>query len=408
MGQDDLRVAIAEEGRRNPFLQKSKPVPVPGPLSRVIQDQDSVSHEDVAAVQTNIEALISQISMNRMSDCDIALACDLAHCLDERGFFTETPEEIGSYLEADPHQIVIVVDKLQSFVEPVGVFAWSLKDCFAIQLKEKNRYDPLIAQLLDHLSLIASQDIDKICETIGVDEEDAQDMLADIRNLNPAPLIPTIEAIEIQQVADLVFIPEITDKIRVELNEASLPEILTDDALFSRVKTTHTDNTTLSYYHDCYRTAGAFVLAIQKRANTLLNIGRIIANTQSNFIRSNRSIHRKPLTMRRLAAELGLNKSTVSRALNNCLIETPHGLKPAIDFFVRPLSGHSENKTREEALNRLSTILKTEDQNFPYSDQRLSELLSQTNCVISRRTIAKYRGLLGVPNAFARRCKKLL
>ena len=249
----------------------------------------------------------------------------------------------------------------------------------------------------------ARQDIAQICTLIDVDAEDAEDMLADIRALTPAPLTPAITPTENQHAADLIFRHAERGGIEVALNEASLPKLLTDDALFSTLSTSDTDKAARAYYRDCYRTAGGFVLAMQKRANTLLRLGSAIAKTQAKFVQTDRKLDRKPLTMGALAKDLGLNKSTISRSLNNCLIETPHGLKPAIDFFVRPLVPGRSTKTREQALARLALLIKTEDRKHPYADDMLTALLSQTNFTISRRTVAKYRGLLNIPNAFQRR-----
>ncbi len=400
MGQEDIRLAIEKESRRNPFLRTP---PVPASAGLVSMGGDGYNHQEMIEVQSDVDSLISQISMIRMSDKERAVACELAHCLDERGFFTESPEEIGDYLGTSPELLISIAEKLQISVEPTGVFAWSLKDCFTIQLQAMNRYDPLIASLLDHLDLVASQDINKISDVLNVDREDAEDMLSDIRKLSPAPLKPALALCAVRQIADIIFSPAKNGGIAVALNEAAFPDVLTDDALFSKITTTDTGKSALAYYRDCYRTAGAFVLAMQKRANTLLRLGNEIAGVQSRFVKTGRQIDRKPLTMGGLASELGLNKSTVSRALNNCLIDTPHGLKSATDFFVRPLADGAEDKTRDQALARLSLLIRTEDRKHPHSDEMLAHLLSQTKFKISRRTVAKYRRLLDIPNAFLRR-----
>lgn len=403
MGQDEIRQAIERENRRNPFLQ----CPVPsGTASMRGSGDDVLNAPEIAVEQSNADALISQISLVRMSLDERELAYELAHCLDERGFFTESPEEICNYLDSTPQKVVAVVEMLQSELEPTGVFAWSLQDSFRIQLRARNRYDPLISELLNHLNLIAARDLDKICSVVGVDREDAEDMLDDIRNLSPSPLVPKQSLQEHHQVADIVFRPSKDSEVDVELTEAALPAVLTNDAMFSTIKTAETNQAALAYYRDCYRTAGAFVLAMQKRANTLLLIGNEIARVQSQFIRTGRMLDRRPLTMGGMSKNLGLNKSTICRAVNNCVFETPHGLVPASEFFARSISDGATAKTREQALARLSLLIKTENNRHPLSDEVLAELMSRTNFAISRRTVAKYRGLLDIPNAFARRSAK--
>ncbi len=400
MGSADFLLALKQERFRNPFLKCSAPAPpLPaGKAKNLPQD-----NREIVVEHSNTDDLIAQISLIRMPQGERELACNLVHCLDERGFFTESPEEISTYLQAEPEGIIAVVEKLQKAVDPAGVFAWSLQDCFRLQLEAKNRFDPMIEALLNHLDLIAAQDIVSICKILRVDREDAEDMMDDIRSLSAAPLSYGQEQSDICQMPDLFFHPSPDGTFDVTLNEAALPNVLTDDALFSAIKATETDQASLNYYRDCYKTAGSFVFAMQKRANTLLLIGQEIADVQYRYLKTGRPLDRKPLTMGGMATKLGINKSTISRALRNSLLETPQGLMPASSFFVRPLTENSDQKTREQALKRLSLIIKTEDRKHPYSDEVLAELMSKVNLAISRRTVAKYRQFLKIPNAFKRR-----
>ncbi|MGH1355961.1 MAG: hypothetical protein ACRBBS_12880 [Thalassovita sp.] len=396
MGTGDVLRAVEEETQRNPFL---KPVPAAPSGGGAAPDQ---TRPDVAAVESVSDDLIRQIGLIRWQPGQQNLAVELVHCLDARGFFEDPLDEMCGYLSARPEVVRSVVAKLQDAVEPAGIFAWGLADSFAAQLRAKNLYDPLIAQLLSRLDLIASQDIPAICTLCEVDDEDAADMLADIRNLTPVPLSPPPDLASEARAPDLIM--RVTDGgVDVALNPAALPDMLTDDALFSTVKTAETDAEALSYYRDCYRSAGAFVAAMQKRANTLLRLGQNMAEVQEKFLRTGRSLDRCPLTMGSLARALDLNKSTVSRALNNCLIDGPNGVLAATELLVRPLNEDGGQKTRDHVLRRLSLLIKTEDKAAPLSDQDLSEQLGRVNLAVSRRTVAKYRGLLDIPNAQGRR-----
>lgn len=396
MGADEVVRAVEEETRRNPFL---KPVPAAPSGGGAAPDQTA---PDVAAAQSVSDDLIRQIGLVRWGAGQQQLAEELVHCLDPRGFFEDPPEEMCGYLNTQPGALHAVVAKLQEAVEPAGIFAWGLADSFAAQLRAKNLYDPLIAQLLGRLDLVATQDIPAICALCEVDAEDAADMLSDIRALTPAPLSPPPDLATEARAPDLIMRPT-QDGVEVALNPAALPDMLTDDALFSAVKTTETDVEALAYYRDCYRGAGSFVVAMQKRANTLLRLGRHMAEVQEKYLRTGRALDRCPLTMGSLAEALGLNKSTVSRALNNCLIDGPNGVFAATDLLVRPLNDGAGQKTRDHVLRRLSLLIKTEDKGAPLSDQDLCEQLARLNLSVSRRTVAKYRGLMEIPNAQGRR-----
>ena len=400
MGTGDVALALEEECRRNPFIK----YPIPGGAGTSDSAKlESHGVQEFDVEQSDIDALVEQVSLIRMLPNERELADELVHCLDERGFFTETAQEISEYTHALPSLIVSVVAKLQASVEPAGVFAWCLQDCFKIQLEEKGLYNTQMAAILNHLDLVAAQDVIGICKHINVDHETAEAMISDIRSLRPSPFSRQPAFQNMHQAADIIFQMSSEGKITVALNESALPKVLTDDALFSAIKTTEVDETSLAYYRDCYRTAAAYVIAMQKRANTLLRIGNEIARVQERFIRTERSLDRKPLTMSGVSKKLGVNKSTVSRALNECLFETANGLVAAHQFFVRPLTDNTSLKTCEQALSRLALLIKTEDCKHPFTDEMLAQQLSGMNLTISRRTVAKYRGILGIPNTFERR-----
>ncbi|WP_372604212.1 RNA polymerase sigma-54 factor [Actibacterium sp.] len=397
MGADEIGHAIEEETRRNPFLRPlpARPSGGAGGLDRTLPE--------VPEQQTATQDLLQQVALVRLSTAEQGLARELVYCLDERGFFTDSAQDICTYLKTTPALLTSVVRKLQAQIEPAGIFVWTLAESFAVQLQALNRFDPLIARLLDRLDLIARQDIAAICDQCDVDKEDAEDMLADIRSLTPSPLTPPAQITDHIRVPDLIIRRRENGDIRAELNPHALPDILTDDAFFNTLKSTETDARAMAYYSDCYRSAGAFVIAMQKRANTLLTIGQLIARTQEKFFQTGRPLDRRPLTMAGMASELGLNKSTISRALNNCLIDSDHGVIPASDLIVRPLSEDTGDRTREQALKRLSLLIRTESKSAPLSDHDLAQQLAKANLPISRRTVVKYRGLLGVPNATERR-----
>ncbi|GLO72818.1 hypothetical protein MACH17_43350 [Phaeobacter inhibens] len=351
-----------------------------------------------------LDDLGRQIGMIRLSSREAQLAHGLLHSLDERGFLTADYEEMANYLGSSVAEITRLVPTLQKHVEPAGLFATSLTQCFQLQLEAKNRFDPLIEKLLGRLDLIARRNIAEICTVCGVDEEDAIEMLEDIRSLDPAPLLEKPEVAQTLGAPEIIIRVSAEDTLLVHLNEDALPEILTDDGLFSATLKTETDGYAQSYYRDCYRGAANMVRAMQKRANTLLATGNAIAKRQEKFIKSGRDRHKRPLTIEQLASEVGVNKSTISRALKSCNIMTDKGIFSAQQFLARGLTPDQQGeKTRDQALRRLSLLIKTENQNQPSSDEQLKQQLETAGFKLSRRTVAKYRKMLAIPGAHARK-----
>lgn len=395
MGPEELAETIRREQSRNAFL-RSVPSSIPG--------GGDFDNSDLRARDTELDALERQIGLIRLSRRQAELALGLLHSLDDHGLLQDTPREIARFLNCHEAELSELIPILQKNIEPAGLFARSLVECFRLQLEARNRFDPLIEALLGRLDLIAKQDVDAICAECGVDAEDAIDMLQDIRSLNPAPLRRRPEMSETPAAPELIIKEEPEGSLTVELNEAALPSVLTDDALFSTTLASETDGHAKSYYRDCYRGAGNMVRAMQKRANTLLATGKAIAERQQKFIRTGRERDKLPLTIEHLASQIGMNKSTVSRALKHCSIMTDRGTLPAHEFLARALTPDGQHdKTRDQALRRLSLLIKTEDPRNPSSDDQLARQLKNLNFDISRRTVAKYRKTLGIPGVHGRR-----
>nr|WP_284176670.1 hypothetical protein [Frigidibacter sp. SD6-1] len=324
MDGDEALHAIRREQGRNSFLRAVSPTLSGGGGGEA--DRPGGAHSESAT-----DDLLRQISLIRLSPRQNRLAQDLVHSLDERGFLPDSPEETAGYLKCSQTELGALLPILQESVEPAGIFAWSLADSFRLQLQAKNRFDPLIERLLGRLDLIARQDIDGIC-TAG-----------DIRSLNPSPLARQSHDLLPTGQPELIISANSDGSCSASLNEAALPRLLTDDALFSTTMAAEADAHAQSYYRDRYRGAASMVRAMQKRANTLLAAGQAIADHQPKYIRTGRLHDKLPLTMAQLADRIGVNKSTISRALSNCRISTELGILPAGHFLARPVSDDAPN-----------------------------------------------------------------
>ena len=398
MGMDEACKVISMEISRNAFLTT---------VPTLYTNTNKFDVLDTRAKENEIDKVIKQIGLIRLSKRQRAIAEDLAHSLDDRGFLLENPIEMCKYLKCDLKELFKIVDKLQASIEPVGMFAWSLKECFKLQLVSKNRFDPIMEGLLKRLDLVAAQDIDTICDEFGVEQADAIEMLNDIRSLNPDPLGRNMEFIPTGSSAELIIKNAIDGELVAEINPKTMPQILVDDAMFSTAMAVETDLGAISYYKDCYKGAANMVRAMQKRANTLLRTCQAIADKQQKFIRTGRDRDKVALTMSRLANYVGVNKSTICRALSHCKIETSLGVYPAHHFLARGIKIGEGNKTRDQCMYKLNILLKTENKNNPFSDEEIAVILKKMGFPISRRTIAKYRKNLGFPGAYERHKRDL-
>ncbi|WP_287885668.1 MULTISPECIES: RNA polymerase subunit sigma-54 [Paracoccus] len=313
--------------------------------------------------------LIAQIGLLPLPADQMRIAQELVHCLDDRGLLADPLAEIAGWLGTTPAVLEGLLPHLHR-LEPHGVFARDMSECFRLQLRAKNLLDPWMDRLLDRLDLVAEGNLSAIAAFLGTDHEDAGDMIADIRALTPAPLgIPAAGGPppELELTAQGVLKPG-----------PSLALALGDEG----------DG-------EARAIAQGLVAAVENRMQTLLRIGTALIEIQSSWLLGHGA--RRPLTMTALGTSLGLSKSTISRAVAGVVMRTPAGPVHLRDLLKPPVSSHNPDLDREGVLQTLSQIIGDWPEGYRCTDARLAEELAARGIRLSRRTVAKYRLGLGVP-----------
>ena len=226
--------------------------------------------------------------------------------VDEAGYLTEDLGVLAERLGAARSLLDPVLAKLQTF-DPAGVFARDLKECLALQLKEKGRYDPLIAKFLEHLDLLAAHNMPALRRAIGVDLDDLVDMIADIKRLNPKP------GLQLGSVDVHAVVPDVTVRAAsdgswiVELNSDTLPRVLVNRTYYTRVsKTTRTERDK-GFLVDCLQNANWLVKSLDQRARTILKVAEEIVRQQDGFL-THGVQHLRPLNLKTVADAIKMHE----------------------------------------------------------------------------------------------------
>ena len=395
MDQIELGGQLAELLDENPFLSIVAPPP-----NATKSAEDGTAW--LQAPETVVGHLMRQIGELRMSDAEREIATALVYSIDDDGYMRESLDEISNICSSQPEIVERVLLRLQD-LSPTGVFARDIAECLKLQLLARNRYDALIAPLLSHLGLVVQRDFAGIMSLCGVDAEDAKDMVTEILTLHPRPTFSFVTEETIVAIPDLIVSSTASGDLDVALNPDALPRILADDALLSNLSKRAKTGENLRYIRGQYKTAAWLVAALAKRADTMLAIGKQLGKLQTKFLTTTRPEHRNALGMTDIAAELGVHKSTISRALRGRTILTDNGKLDAISCFARRINEDASAATHVQALERIRKLISTEKPGAARSDEELTFILSRSGLPISRRTVAKYRGLLGIPPASARK-----
>ena len=327
--------------------------------------------------------------------------------VDEAGYLRTDSDVIAERLGCEAAEIESLIAVLQSF-EPTGVFARTLAECLALQLKERDRLDPAMAILVQHLELVARRDHAQLMRLCGVDSEDLTEMLSDLRRCNPKPgLIFGSEVV--QPVIPDVFVREGPDGAWIiELNTETLPRVLVNGRYLAQVsKSASREDKT--YITECLNNANWLVKSLDQRARTILKVSTEIVRQQDAFF-AHGIQHLRPLNLRTIADAISMHESTVSRVTANKYLATSRGVFELKYFFTSSIAAVEGGEAHSAAAvrHRIKTLIDAETADSVLSDDRIVELLREAGIDIARRTVAKYREAMRIPSSVQRRRTKSL
>lgn len=361
----------------------------------------------VAARPTLGDHLTAQAGLIIADPAERLIAQFLIDSLSEAGYLAVELETVAEQLGAPVEAIEAVLLKLQG-CDPIGVFARDVRECLALQLREKDRLDPLMLRLLDNLELIAQHDLAALARAVGADREDLVDMLGELRQLDPKPG-RAFEAGPVESVVPDVFVrPGPGGEWQIELNADVLPRVLVNRTYYASVTKKTRDTAEKSFLTDCLATANWLAKSLDQRAQTILKVTAEIVKQQDGFL-VHGITHLRPMTLKAVADAIEMHESTVSRVTSNKYVSTPRGLFEMKYFFTTALgSSTGEGDHSAEAVrHRIKQIIDAEQPADILSDDTIAEMLQKERGIeVARRTVAKYREGMNIPSSVIRRRQK--
>ncbi|MBY6275207.1 RNA polymerase factor sigma-54 [Symbiobacterium thermophilum] len=390
--------APSEVGRLLDFLNRGESHGAGAPPER---EEDTSFEPFAPRMPTLAEHLHSQLGLLRLDRAQERIARFLIGCIDDHGYLAVSLGEAAAQLGATEEQVEAALKVIQS-LDPPGVGARSLQECLLIQWATLDDPNPLVPELIcHHLQDLAAGRIPRIAERLGVDCAAVQAAADAIRNLDPKPGRRFGGGDEARYVVPDVFIERVGQEYVVMVNEAPLPR-LSVSTHYRRLLDA-ADGHTRRYVEERIQSALWLIRSIEKRRLTLLRVTEAIVRFQREFFdRGPR--HLRPLTLREVAQAVGVHESTVSRATSGKWAQTPQGMFELKYFFSSGVeTGHGEGVAAEAVKRMIADLIRQEDPARPLSDQALAEALAAQGLRIARRTVAKYREEMGLPNSGQRR-----
>ena len=386
---------------------------------------NNYSEENEAAIPFASGTSFNQFLKNQLhsfsfSNEDLKIAEFIVGSLDQFGYLRRELIDISDDLafslgiDANEDQIQSVLDKVY-LLDPAGVGAKNLQQCLLLQLKRKSitkNISNAIKITEDLFDEFSKRHFDKIKSKLNISDEDLKDCMSEIEKLNPKPGGAYNENTKINSSVVPDFTIELVDgEIKLKLNSRNAPDLYVSREYknmlsgYSESKEkTKSQKDAVLFIKQKLDSAKWFIEAIKQRNQTLIMTMSAIVNFQKEYFLSGDVKKIKPMILKDIAEEITMDISTISRVANSKYVDTPYGVKLIKSFFSEGIkNSKGEDISTIEVKKTLENIINDEDKKKPLTDDQLTKLLNKEGYPIARRTVAKYREMIGAPVARLRR-----
>lgn len=351
--------------------------------------------------QSLAKHLTWQMMLSAFSEEEERVGNQIIGNLDANGYLCATFAEIAQLENVEESFVENVLKKVQEF-DPPGIAARNLQECLLIQarmLGVKNRIIEVIIQ--EFLKELELKNYAHIAHKLKVPLREVEMAVLLISGMNPKPGSIYSEE-KIQPVVPDVYVIKAGDDYKIILNDDGLPRLRISnfyrEIMGGLSNHGHHDaENGKKYIKDKVQSATWLIKSIQQRQNTIYKVAESIVKFQKEFFDKGID-HLKPLVLRDVAMDIDMHESTISRVVNNKYMHSPQGIFELKYFFGSAIKRTSEGGTiaSKSVMEEIRQIISTEKPKKPYSDCEIVDLLKTKGIDIARRTVAKYREMMGI------------
>src|SRR5512133_3796645 len=379
------------------------------PSNRGMADEELPGAESTLTRKTDLfDHLAWQIRLSSFTREEEQVALLVIGNLDDDGYFKmpAVEGEDADALTRDPLVRVAfeagvgiefaerVLHRVQA-LDPPGIAARDLRECLLLQVRHINADTPEIVAIIErHLKHLESKNYGAIAKDLKISVEEVVKAVKVVSRLEPKPG-RAYSGEEAQYITPDVYVHKMGDTYVTVLNDDGLSKLRISGMYRSALKNGQA-GAAKEYIQDKLRSAVWLIRSIHQRQRTIYKVTESIVKFQRDFLDKGIS-HLKPLILRDVAEDIGMHESTVSRVTTNKYVHTPQGIYELKFFFNSAINRTGGDEIASEAVkNHIKQIVAAEDAKHPHSDQRIVELLRTQGIEIARRTVAKYREVLGI------------
>lgn len=348
---------------------------------------------------------------------DIRMADYLIDSLNDNGLLEQDLEKVAEdisfrqncWIETDQLERVL---KMVQNLEPAGIATRSIQECLLAQLHRMNNKRPdvkkAIILLEQHYSDLRNRHMDKIMHHLDIDEDELKIILQLVAKLKLKPISEKVNAMGGNNniIPDFVLFRD-GNYLEVSLHRQRSASLYLNPSWMETIqqsqKSEKVDKAAHQYLKNKLQSAQWFINAIRQRESTMLKVMKAILHHQYEYFLEGDIKMLKPMILKNIADETGVDISTVSRITCNKYIQTPFGTLLLKDLFTEGLSNADGALISNKVIqSTIEEVIESEEKANPYTDQQLVQVLAERGIKVARRTIAKYREMLQIPVAQVR------
>jgi RNA polymerase sigma-54 factor len=382
-------------------------------------DDEQKSLPFISGISFN-EFLKNQLQAFSFNKSDLEIAHFLVGSIDQTGYLRRELLDIvddlaftmGIYSDVESIEKIL---KTIHLLDPPGVGARNLQETLTIQLKKKKSSSSIntaIKIIENNFDMFIKKHYQKIILKLNINENDLKIAIKEIEKLNPKPGAAFSEPTKINSSIIPDFTIEIVEnKLLLTLNSRNAPDLHVSNEyknMLSGYKETNkaskSQKDAVIFIKQKLDAAKWFIDAINQRNQTLLLTMKSIMDFQKEYFLSGDESNLKPMILKDIAEKIQMDISTISRVANSKYVDSPYGIKLIKSFFSEGITNDQGIEVSTiEIKKELQVIIDNEDKTKPLTDDQLTKIINKKGYPIARRTVAKYREMIGSPVARLRK-----
>lgn len=386
------------------------------------RDEEDEFEAPIVQMKSLYDQLMDQMALLSLSDKEEIVISHVIGSIDEDGYLRR-PVRAMVHDMAFRYNLSVTVEEVEEMLElvqrfePAGIGARDLRECLLLQLERKKpsvEIDYAKTIMQKYFDEFTKKHFTKLRSRLGISEDMLKDVYEQITKLNPKP--GESQSVTKHEYIIPDFILNVNNgKIKIRLNSRNAPDLKVSRNyanMYTEYKKMHKDSgkkdakikETFDFVKQRIEAAQWFIDAIRQRQFTLLNTMQAIADKQEAFFISGGDEKKlRPMILKDIAEEIGMDISTVSRVANSKYVQTEFGIYPLKFFFTEGIETEDGMVSNREVKKSLEEIINAESKKKPLSDDKIAAMLKEKGYNIARRTVAKYREQLGIPVARLRK-----